>query len=180
MLKVLACLSGSYCVHMCGMCSIMSKRCQTLLLQIYLHFPEVIQHIHLPEATLSGEGAADGSTCKVTAAVYDTSGHELPVYSTWEINTLIVSVFVHVQLDVLVHRLITLLADTGDSKSAENRASDASLACRKLAVSHPVLLLRFTTQAFSIHKKEKKIWNTNPWGFLRELKVSWVAKKNNK
>ncbi|KAF4115851.1 integrator complex subunit 1 [Onychostoma macrolepis] len=89
--------------------SIMSKRCQTLLLQIYLHFPEVMQHIRLPEASLSGEGAADGSTCK---------------------------------LDVLVHRLITLLADTGDSKSAENRASDASLACRKLAVSHPVLLLR--------------------------------------
>lgn len=87
----------------------MSKRCQTLLLQIYLNFPEVIQHIQLPEATLSGEGAADGSTCK---------------------------------LDVLVHRLITLLADTGDSKSAENHASDASLACRKLAVSHPVLLLR--------------------------------------
>ncbi|KAI2666094.1 Integrator complex subunit 1 [Labeo rohita] len=75
--------------------SIMSKRCQTLLLQIYLHFPEVIQHIRLPEATLSGEGAADGSTCK---------------------------------LDVLVHRLITLLGDTGDTKSAENRASDASLA----------------------------------------------------
>uniref|UniRef100_A0A8C1WSC8 Integrator complex subunit 1 n=1 Tax=Cyprinus carpio TaxID=7962 RepID=A0A8C1WSC8_CYPCA len=89
--------------------SIMSKRCQTLLLQLYLHFPEVIQHIRLPEATLSAEGAADGSTCK---------------------------------LDVLVHRLITLLADTGDSKSAENRASDANLACRKLAVSHPVLLLR--------------------------------------
>ncbi|XP_043089819.1 integrator complex subunit 1 [Puntigrus tetrazona] len=89
--------------------SIMSKRCQTLLLQIYLHFPEVIQHIRLPEATLSAEGAADGSTCK---------------------------------LDVLVHRLIALLADTGDSKSAESRASDASLACRKLAVSHPVLLLR--------------------------------------
>ncbi|XP_056117655.1 integrator complex subunit 1 isoform X2 [Rhinichthys klamathensis goyatoka] len=89
--------------------SIMSKRCQTLLLQIYLHFPEVIQHIRLPEATLSAEGAADGSTCK---------------------------------LDVLVHRLITLLADTGDSKSAENRVSDANLACRKLAVSHPVLLLR--------------------------------------
>lgn len=89
--------------------SIMSKRCQTLLLQIYLHFPEVIQHIRLPEATLSAEGAADGSTCK---------------------------------LDVLVHRLIALLADTGDSKSAENRVSDANLACRKLAVSHPVLLLR--------------------------------------
>ncbi len=134
---------------MCGMSSIMSKRCQTLLLQIYLHFPEVIQHIRLPEATLSGEGAADGSTCKVTAAVYDTSGHELPVNITWKINAVCcLWVYVYVQLDVLVHRLITLLADTGDSKSAENRASDASLACRKLAVSHPVLLLRFITQHF--------------------------------
>lgn len=46
------------------------------------------------------------------------------------------------QLDVLVHRLVTLLADVGDSKSAEGRVSDANLACRKLAVSHPVLLLR--------------------------------------
>lgn len=46
------------------------------------------------------------------------------------------------QLDVLVHRLVTLLADIGDSKSAESRVSDANLACRKLAVSHPVLLLR--------------------------------------
>lgn len=89
--------------------SVMSKRCQNLLLQIYLHFPEVIQHVTLPEATLSGEGAADGSTCK---------------------------------LDILVHRLVTLLAETGDSKSAENSMSDANLACRKLAVSHPVLLLR--------------------------------------
>lgn len=47
------------------------------------------------------------------------------------------------QLDVLVHRLVTLLADIGDSKSAESRVSDANLACRKLAVSHPVLLLRY-------------------------------------
>uniref|UniRef100_A0A668UDN3 Uncharacterized protein n=1 Tax=Oreochromis aureus TaxID=47969 RepID=A0A668UDN3_OREAU len=89
--------------------SAMSKRCQNLLLQIYLHFPEVIQHVALPESTFSSGGAADGSTCK---------------------------------LDVLVHRLVTLLADIGDSKSAENRVSDANLACRKLAVSHPVLLLR--------------------------------------
>uniref|UniRef100_A0A3B3QNR6 Integrator complex subunit 1 n=1 Tax=Paramormyrops kingsleyae TaxID=1676925 RepID=A0A3B3QNR6_9TELE len=89
--------------------SVMSKRCQSLLLQIYLHFPEVIQHVTLPSSTLNSEGQADGSTCK---------------------------------LDVLVHRLITLLADSGDSKSAENRVSDANLACRKLAVSHPVLLLR--------------------------------------
>ncbi|KAJ7992420.1 hypothetical protein DPEC_G00278360 [Dallia pectoralis] len=89
--------------------SVMSKRCQNLLLQIYLHFPEVIQHVTLPDATLGSEGTADGSTCK------------------------------H---DVLVHRLITLLGDTGDTKSAENRMSDANLACRKLAVSHPVLLLR--------------------------------------
>uniref|UniRef100_A0A8B9LSR4 Integrator complex subunit 1 n=1 Tax=Astyanax mexicanus TaxID=7994 RepID=A0A8B9LSR4_ASTMX len=89
--------------------SVMSKRCENLLLQIYLQFPEVIQHVPMPDATLSGEAAGDGSTCK---------------------------------LDVLVHRLITLLADTGESKSTENRASDANLACRKLAVSHPVLLLR--------------------------------------
>ncbi|KAL0992825.1 hypothetical protein UPYG_G00099040 [Umbra pygmaea] len=89
--------------------SVMSKRCQNLLLQIYLHFPEVIQHVTLPEATLSSEAAADGSTCK------------------------------H---DILVHRLITLLGDTGDTKSSENRMLDANLACRKLAVSHPVLLLR--------------------------------------
>uniref|UniRef100_A0A3Q3GD68 Integrator complex subunit 1 n=1 Tax=Labrus bergylta TaxID=56723 RepID=A0A3Q3GD68_9LABR len=89
--------------------SAMSKRCQNLLLQIYLHFPEVIQHVTLPEGTFSSGGAAYGSSCK---------------------------------LDVLVHRLVTLLADIGDSKSAENRASDANLACRKLAVSHPVLLLR--------------------------------------
>ncbi|XP_068451864.1 integrator complex subunit 1-like [Clinocottus analis] len=87
----------------------MSKRCQNLLLQIYLHFPEVIQHVTLPEGTFSSGGAADGSSCK---------------------------------LDVLVHRLVTLLADIGDTKSVEGRVSDANLACRKLAVSHPVLLLR--------------------------------------
>ncbi|XP_018599754.2 integrator complex subunit 1 isoform X3 [Scleropages formosus] len=88
---------------------VMSKRCHSLLLQIYLHFPEVIQHVALPDGTLSSEGAADGSTCK---------------------------------LDALVHRLIALLSDPGDSKSAESRVSDANLACRKLAVCHPVLLLR--------------------------------------
>nr|XP_043906794.1 integrator complex subunit 1 isoform X1 [Solea senegalensis]XP_043906795.1 integrator complex subunit 1 isoform X1 [Solea senegalensis] len=87
----------------------MSKRCQNLLLQIYLHFPEVIQHVTLPEGTFSSGGAADGSSCK---------------------------------LDILVHRLVTLLAEIGDSKSAESRVSDANLACRKMAVSHPVLLLR--------------------------------------
>ena len=43
----------------------MSKRCQNLLLQIYLHFPEVIQHVTLPEGTFSSGGAADGSSCKV-------------------------------------------------------------------------------------------------------------------
>lgn len=43
----------------------MSRRCENLLLQIYLQFPEVIQHVRLPDASLSGEAAADGSTCKV-------------------------------------------------------------------------------------------------------------------
>ncbi|XP_030067172.1 integrator complex subunit 1 [Microcaecilia unicolor] len=46
------------------------------------------------------------------------------------------------KLDALVHRFITLLAETGDSKSSESRMSDANMACRKLAVAHPILLLR--------------------------------------
>ncbi|NXJ31092.1 INT1 protein, partial [Dicrurus megarhynchus] len=46
------------------------------------------------------------------------------------------------KLDALVHRFINLLADTGDSKSSESRVWDANMACRKLAVAHPILLLR--------------------------------------
>ncbi|XP_055984334.1 integrator complex subunit 1 isoform X1 [Sorex fumeus] len=45
-------------------------------------------------------------------------------------------------LDSLIHRFITLLADTGDSRASENRVADANMACRKLAVAHPILLLR--------------------------------------
>lgn len=47
------------------------------------------------------------------------------------------------QLDGLIHRFITLLADTSDSRSSENRVADANMACRKLAVAHPILLLRY-------------------------------------
>uniref|UniRef100_A0A8C5R0A5 Integrator complex subunit 1 n=1 Tax=Leptobrachium leishanense TaxID=445787 RepID=A0A8C5R0A5_9ANUR len=43
-------------------------------------------------------------------------------------------------MDSLIHRFITLLADSSDCK--ESRMSDANMACRKLAVAHPVLLLR--------------------------------------
>ncbi|XP_059835761.1 integrator complex subunit 1 [Hypanus sabinus] len=46
------------------------------------------------------------------------------------------------KLDALVHRLLTLLADTNDTRTSENRTADANMACRKLAVAHPVLLLR--------------------------------------
>ncbi|XP_043311851.1 integrator complex subunit 1 isoform X1 [Cervus canadensis] len=46
------------------------------------------------------------------------------------------------KLDGLIHRFITLLADTSDSRAAESRVADASMACRKLAVAHPLLLLR--------------------------------------
>ncbi|NWT12898.1 INT1 protein, partial [Vireo altiloquus] len=46
------------------------------------------------------------------------------------------------KLDALVHRFINLLADTNDSKSSESRVWDANMACRKLAVAHPILLLR--------------------------------------
>lgn len=45
--------------------SVISKRCQNLLLQIYLHFPEVIQHVTLPEGTFSSGGAAYSNSCKV-------------------------------------------------------------------------------------------------------------------
>lgn len=45
-------------------------------------------------------------------------------------------------LDSLIHRFITLLTDTSDSRASENRVADANMACRKLAVAHPILLLR--------------------------------------
>ncbi|KAM8962294.1 integrator complex subunit 1 isoform 2-T2 [Pelodytes ibericus] len=44
------------------------------------------------------------------------------------------------KMDALIHRFITLLADTSDGKAS--RMSDANMACRKLAVAHPILLLR--------------------------------------
>ncbi|KAM4697768.1 integrator complex subunit 1 [Rhinophrynus dorsalis] len=44
------------------------------------------------------------------------------------------------KMDALIHRFITLLADSSDCK--ESRMSDANMACRKLAVAHPLLLLR--------------------------------------
>ncbi|XP_063286495.1 integrator complex subunit 1 [Pelobates fuscus] len=44
------------------------------------------------------------------------------------------------KMDGLIHRFITLLADTSECK--ESRMSDANMACRKLSVAHPVLLLR--------------------------------------
>ncbi|XP_017900641.1 PREDICTED: integrator complex subunit 1 isoform X2 [Capra hircus] len=46
------------------------------------------------------------------------------------------------KLDGLIHRFITLLADTSDSRASKSRVADASMACRKLAVAHPLLLLR--------------------------------------
>lgn len=46
------------------------------------------------------------------------------------------------KLDGLIHRFITVLADTSDSHAAESRLADANMACRKLAVAHPILLLR--------------------------------------
>uniref|UniRef100_A0A670XWG7 Integrator complex subunit 1 n=1 Tax=Pseudonaja textilis TaxID=8673 RepID=A0A670XWG7_PSETE len=46
------------------------------------------------------------------------------------------------KLDSLIHRFITLLADAGDVKMSEGRLWDANMACRKLAVAHPILLLR--------------------------------------
>lgn len=53
----------------CPSCSAISKRCQNLLLQIYLHFPEVIQHVTLPEGTSSSGGAVYSNSCKVRSCV---------------------------------------------------------------------------------------------------------------
>ncbi|XP_072273856.1 integrator complex subunit 1 [Pyxicephalus adspersus] len=44
------------------------------------------------------------------------------------------------KMDGLIHRFITLLAETTDAK--DSRMADANMACRKLAVAHPLLLLR--------------------------------------
>ncbi|XP_020830897.1 integrator complex subunit 1 isoform X2 [Phascolarctos cinereus] len=87
--------------------SLLGKRCQDLLLQLYLQLPELL--VPMPETLLNSEGATSSSTCK---------------------------------LDALVHRFILLLADTSDSRSSEGRVADANMACRKLAVAHPILLLR--------------------------------------
>nr|XP_026261451.1 integrator complex subunit 1 isoform X1 [Urocitellus parryii] len=87
--------------------SLLGKRCQDLLLQLYLQRPEL--RVPVPEVLLQSEGATGSSICK---------------------------------LDGLVHRFITLLADTSDSRSSESRVADANMACRKLAVAHPILLLR--------------------------------------
>ncbi|KAL8175377.1 UNVERIFIED_CONTAM: Integrator complex subunit 1, partial [Gekko kuhli] len=46
------------------------------------------------------------------------------------------------KLDALIHRFIALLSDSTDSKASESRLWDANMACRKLAVAHPILLLR--------------------------------------
>ncbi|XP_043945691.1 integrator complex subunit 1 [Protopterus annectens] len=87
----------------------LGKRCQSLLLQMYLQVPEVIQYVTFPESLLSSEEVSDSGICK---------------------------------LDALVHWLIMLLADTGNSKTSESHMTDANMMCRKLAVSHPLLLLR--------------------------------------
>lgn len=55
------------------------------------------------------------------------------------------------QLDGLIHRFITLLADTSDSRSSESRVADANMACRKLAVAHPILLLRCLPSRLWVH-----------------------------
>ena len=47
------------------------------------------------------------------------------------------------QLDVLTHRLINALNNPAAGKKYECRMYDANIACRKLAVQHPTLMLRY-------------------------------------
>ncbi|KAK2152727.1 hypothetical protein LSH36_320g00001 [Paralvinella palmiformis] len=46
------------------------------------------------------------------------------------------------QLDVLTHRIISTLGSACPGKNSENKMYDASIACRKLASQHPLLVLR--------------------------------------
>ncbi|KAK2501810.1 hypothetical protein MC885_012622 [Smutsia gigantea] len=152
--KVTAHLTG--CMQQWGD-SVLGKRCRDLLTQLYLQWPEL--RVPVPEGLLHSEGAASSSTCKALrngdlspgdphAAPGECccsplgSGLSLPEAEGCRRPPASDPTPTFPQLDGLIHRFITLLADTSDSRSSENRVADANMACRKLAVAHPVLLLR--------------------------------------
>ncbi|KAK7506750.1 hypothetical protein BaRGS_00002225 [Batillaria attramentaria] len=60
-----------------------------------------------------------------------------PLSADW-----LISEQLHSQLDTVTHRLITVLGKAGPGKASENRMYDANITCRKMAVSHPMLILR--------------------------------------
>jgi hypothetical protein len=71
------------------------------------------------------------------------------VYFSSESVILIISFYIicycfciDIQVDLVSHRLLTSLGQAGHGRRAEERMSDATMACKKLAVQHPVLLLR--------------------------------------
>ena len=47
------------------------------------------------------------------------------------------------QLDTISHTLLTSLGNSGPNKQSEDRMLDANIACRKMAIEHPLLILRF-------------------------------------
>lgn len=47
------------------------------------------------------------------------------------------------QIDVIVHRLITSLYQGNKSKLTDSKMADVNIACRQLAAKHPVLVLRY-------------------------------------
>uniref|UniRef100_A0A8B9YS01 Integrator complex subunit 1 n=2 Tax=Bos mutus grunniens TaxID=30521 RepID=A0A8B9YS01_BOSMU len=97
--------------------SVLGKCSRDLLVQLYLQRPDL--RVPLPDVLLHSQGATGSSVCKV---------RHLPM----------IAALLHGR----IHRFITLLADTSDSRASESRVADASMACRKLAVAHPLLLLR--------------------------------------
>ena len=46
------------------------------------------------------------------------------------------------QLDIVTHRVLTTLSNTGAGKAKGSKLYDANIACRKLASEHPLLVLR--------------------------------------
>ncbi|KAK2116544.1 Integrator complex subunit 1 [Saguinus oedipus] len=132
--------------------SVLGRCCRDLLLQLYLQRPEL--RVPVPEVLLHSEGATGSSVCKPWRNqflcswrgmkwILAVAGSQAECGQAGKGNLqALASQRPSLQLDGLIHRFITLFADTSDSRASENRGADASMACRKLAVAHPLLLLR--------------------------------------
>lgn len=89
-----------------------SRMCHQLLVQLYMRIPSLISHLKESEI--------------------------MKIFSKYAI----ISVADTSTLDVLSHNLLTALASTPNNKEWPKRAVELELAVRKMAASHPLLVLR--------------------------------------